>query len=109
MHPSLRKLLPGLLASLSLISPALAGTTAPIAGTYLCRSGCRITDAAPSVEIHGAAATCMNELGGVYYGRALTRNTISCFNTTGRLSRDGQTLRWDNGMVWTRAPEREHF
>ena len=61
-----------------------------IAGEYRCKSGCRLTDAAPSVEIVGAVAKCMNELGGTFSGKALSAKTIACFNKTGTLSEDGR-------------------
>jgi hypothetical protein len=82
--------------------PAMAQSSRSIAGIYICQAGCRITDANPGVEIHGNVANCMNELGGIYRGKVLTKNSIACFNKVGALSEDGKTIRWDSGMVWRR-------
>jgi len=84
------------------VSPAIAEGIRSISGDYVCAYGCRPTDAPPSVEIDGNTAICMNELGGVYRGRVLSDNSIACFNKVGTLSADGQTLRWDDGVVWKR-------
>ena len=94
-----------LLTGLSLIGaavPALAASTSPIAGDYVCSSGCLLTDAPPSVAIDGDIAHCMNEFGGTFTGKRLTDRSISCFNRTGVLSRDGRSILWSNGAVWTR-------
>ena len=69
----------------------------------MCDYGCRLTDAAPSVEVNGAAATCTNELGGIYYGKVLTANSIFCFTKVGTLLEDGKTIRWDDGVIWKRV------
>ena len=71
-------------------------------GAYRCQYGCRFTDAAPSLEIAGNVARCVNELGGLYVGRVLGRNAIWCFNKRGSLSASGQTIRWSDGVVWKR-------
>ena len=73
-------------------------------GLYVCEAGCRVTDAAPSVEIVGDVALCTDELGGLYRGRRLTATTLACFNKVGALSADGARIVWDSGMVWRRAP-----
>ena len=83
-------------------SPASAqGLTFP-SGDYECVYGCRLTDASPSVAIEGAVANCMNELGGIYRGRVLSRTSIACFNKVGVLASDGVTLRWSDGVIWRR-------
>ena len=87
------------------VTPALPATAADrpaIAGDYLCASGCRLTDAPPSVEIIGQEAHCMSELGGIYYGRLLTDRSVSCFNKTGALSDDGTRILWSDGAIWKR-------
>ncbi|MCW6508901.1 hypothetical protein [Lichenifustis flavocetrariae] len=87
------------------VVPALAansGSQPPIAGDYLCASGCRLTDAPPSVEIIGQDAHCMSELGGIYYGRLLTDRSVYCFNKTGVLSDDGTRILWSDGAIWRR-------
>jgi hypothetical protein len=87
-------------------APALAEDRS-IEGTYVCESGCRVTDAYPSIAIDGDKAICMNEFGGVFDGRVVSRTSVSCFNKLGALSDDGQTIRWgDGGVVWRRAPAR---
>ena len=75
---------------------------ASIAGEYHCTSGCRLTDAAPSVEIVGSVARCMNELGGTFSGEVLSAKSIACFNKTGTLSEDGKTIVWSDGVIWAR-------
>ena len=89
-----------------LAAPAFAEDRS-IAGTYVCALGCRVTDAYPSIAIDGDKAVCMNELGGVFDGRVVSRTSVSCFNKIGALSDDDQTIRWgDGGVVWRRAPAR---
>ena len=73
-----------------------------IAGVYHCKSFCRLTDAAPSVEIVGSVAKCMNELGGIFSGKILSPNVVACFNKTGTLSQDGKTIEWSDGVIWAR-------
>jgi hypothetical protein len=95
----------GPIAVLSLIaqvSSAIAGGAESISGDYVCAYGCRVTDAAPSVEIDGDNAACTNELGGIFHGKVLSDHSISCFNKTGVLSADGKTILWDGGVVWRR-------
>ncbi|MGA2794144.1 MAG: hypothetical protein ABSE69_11505, partial [Roseiarcus sp.] len=103
--PPAHKLRADLAIALSLVlhvSPAIAQSSGSFSGDYVCEYGCRLTDAAPSVQIDGNTAICMNELGGVYRGRLLTDNSIACFNKVGTLSGDGKTIRWDDGVVWKR-------
>ncbi len=97
----------GLLAVLVVFLPlAPAGSAQAaersIAGEYHCKSGCRLTDAAPSVEIAGTVAKCMNELGGTFSGKVLSANVIACFNKTGTLSKDGRSIEWSDGVIWAR-------
>ncbi len=73
-----------------------------LAGEYHCKSGCRLTDAAPSVEIVGSVAKCMNELGGTFTGKVLSETSIACFNKTGTLSKDGKAIEWSDGVIWVR-------
>jgi hypothetical protein len=82
--------------------PSLAQNAPPMSGDYVCSYGCRLTDANPSVAIEGDRADCMNELGGIFRGRVLSETSISCFNKTGVLARDGVTLQWSDGVVWKR-------
>ena len=97
----------GLLVLIIAISQVCYARTAAaaepsIAGEYHCKSGCRLTDAAPSVEIVGSEAKCMNELGGTFSGKVLSANTIACFNKTGTLSQDGKAIEWSDGVIWMR-------
>jgi hypothetical protein len=106
MHFRIRKTLPGLIVAIAMaaqLSPAIA-ESGSISGLYLCVYGCRVTDAAPSVQIEGNAAACTNELGGIYHGRLLSKDSIACFNKTGAISADGKTIRWDDGVIWKRMP-----
>ena len=107
MRPDLqrRAIRSGPIVVLSLIAQvccANAGGAQSISGDYVCAYGCRATDAAPSVQIDGDNAACMNELGGIFHGKVLTDHSISCFNKTGVLSVDGKTILWDGGIVWKR-------
>ena len=68
----------------------------------MCAYGCRPTDVNPSLEIKGAEADCMNELGGLYQGEALGPGRVACFRKEGRLSGDGMTLTWSDGVIWKR-------
>jgi hypothetical protein len=96
-------LLPFALVVAGAYAPAQSQSAASIAGVYLCKSGCRVTDAAPSVELDGDDAACTNELGGMYRGKLLSDGSLSCFNKIGKLSEDRQTIRWSNGMIWRRV------
>lgn len=95
---------PGLAVSLSVLlaSPATAQSVSRLAGDYVCAYGCRLTDANPSIEIKGGEAYCMNEYGGLFRGEALGPDVVACFRKTGRLSPDGLTLTWSDGVIWTR-------
>ncbi len=84
------------------LASALAQSEPPISGDYVCAYGCRLTDANPSVAIHGDAADCINELGGIFHGRVISKTSISCFNKIGVLGNDGVTLRWSDGVIWKR-------
>jgi hypothetical protein len=86
--------------------PAHAQSAAVMSGNYECTFGCRLTDAAPSIEIDGDEARCINELGGLFHGRVLGRSSLFCFNKIGRLSEDGTIIRWADGVIWRRLPAR---
>jgi hypothetical protein len=98
------KMRAGFLVTLLLVAPVrvAAESAAAMSGDYVCAYGCRLTDAAPSVQINGDDAACMNEFGGLFRGRVLTANSISCFNKVGTLQSDGRTIRWDDGVIWRR-------
>ena len=81
---------------------ALAARAQDLSGDYVCAYGCRLTDANPSVAIDGDKADCMNELGGIFHGRVLSKTSLACFNKTGVLAGDGVTLQWSDGVVWKR-------
>jgi len=83
-------------------TPVFAQSAAPLVGDYVCQYGCRLTDANPSVQIDGADAACMNEFGGLFRGKVLGPGAVACFRKIGRLSPDGLTLVWDDGVVWKR-------
>ncbi len=87
---------------LSLAGAAHAQTPSPLTGDYVCVYGCRLTDANPSVAIHDGRADCVNEFGGLFVGRPLGETSLACFNKTGALDADGETLRWSDGVIWKR-------
>ncbi len=72
-------------------------------GVYVCEAGCRVTDAAPGVEIKGELALCTDELGGLYRGQRVSATTLACFNKIGVMSADGAHIVWNSGMVWRRV------
>src|ERR1700691_933353 len=93
------------LVALFLLAPirqAAAQGAGAMTADYVCTYACRLTDAAPGVQIEGDAAACMNEFGGLFRGRVLSADSIFCFNKVGKLLSDGKTLRWDDGVIWTR-------
>jgi hypothetical protein len=90
------------IAGLVLCPLTLAHGAGPLSGDYACIYGCRLTDAPPSIAVDGDNATCTNEYGGLFHGRLLADNVLSCFNKTGRLLGDGKTIRWDDGVIWKR-------
>jgi hypothetical protein len=91
-----------LIVGVAFCPPALAQSASLLSGAYVCAYGCRLTDAPPSIAIDGDKATCTNEYGGLFRGRLLADNVVSCFNKTGRLLEDGKTVRWDDGVIWQR-------
>jgi hypothetical protein len=82
------------------LGAAAAGS--PLDGEYVCAYGCRATDANPTLAVHGDEVDCMNEYGGLFRGKLLSRTSVGCFRQTGRLGRDGMTLTWTNGTIWKR-------
>jgi hypothetical protein len=88
--------------ALLLAPPAFAQSASRLAGDYVCAYGCRQTDANPSIAVKGRAADCMNEYGGLFRGEGLGPDVVACFRKTGRLSPDGQTLTWSDGVIWRR-------
>ena len=44
----------------------------------------------------------MNEYGGLFQGKPIGADGVACFNKTGRLSGDGLTITWSDGVVWKR-------
>jgi hypothetical protein len=91
-----------LIVGLAFRPTALAQSGSLLSGDYVCAYGCRLTDAPPSIAIDGDKATCTNEYGGLFHGRLLADDVLSCFNKTGRLSGDGRTIQWEDGVIWRR-------
>ena len=89
-------------ALLALLAGPHAAFADVLSGDYVCRFGCRATDAAPRVEIEAGIARCWNELGGLYVGEFHPPGEVACFRKTGRIGRDGRTLRWSDGVIWIR-------
>jgi hypothetical protein len=86
----------------ALVPPAASQSLSRLTGDYVCAYGCRLTDANPSIEIKGDEADCVNEYGGLFQGKALGGDGVACFRKTGRLSTDGLTITWSDGVIWKR-------
>ena len=82
--------------------PALSQSLSRLAGDYVCAYGCRLTDANPSIAIKGGEVDCMNEYGGLFQGKLVGADGVACFRKTGRLSADGLTITWSDGVIWKR-------
>jgi hypothetical protein len=39
---------------------------------------------------------------GLFHGKPLGSDGVACFRKTGRLSADGLTMTWSDGVVWKR-------
>ena len=86
----------------ALVPPAASQSLSRLTGDYVCAYGCRLTDANPSIEVKGGEANCENEYGGLFQGKPIGADGVACFNKTGRLSGDGLTITWSDGVVWKR-------
>jgi hypothetical protein len=86
-----------------LASAAVAQTVSRLDGDYVCAYGCRLTDANPSLVVKGGEADCVNEYGGLFRGQVLGADSVACFRKIGRLSPDGLTLTWSDGVIWRRS------
>ncbi len=86
----------------ALVQPVSAQPVSRLTGDYVCTYGCRITDANPSIEIKDDVAKCVNEYGGLFQGRPLGVDAVACFHKTGRLTADGLTIIWSDGVIWKR-------
>jgi hypothetical protein len=73
-----------------------------LTGDYVCAYGCRVTDANPSIEVKGSEVDCVNEYGGLFQGKPMGADGVACFRKTGRLSADGVTITWSDGVIWKR-------
>jgi hypothetical protein len=73
-----------------------------LTGDYVCTYGCRLTDANPSIGIKGGEVDCVNEYGGLFQGEPIGADGVACFCKTGRLSADGVTITWSDGVIWKR-------
>ena len=56
----------------------------------------------PSIAVKGGEAECVNGSGGLFHGKPLGADGVACFRKTGRLSADGLTITWSNGVIWKR-------
>ncbi len=82
--------------------PAASQSLSRLTGDYVCATGCRLTDANPSIRVKDAEADCVNEYGGLFQGKLIGADGVACFHKTGRLSADGVTLTWSDGVIWKR-------
>jgi hypothetical protein len=82
--------------------PAASQSLSRLTGDYVCAYGCRLTDANPSISVKDGEADCVNEYGGLFQGKLIDADGVACFNKTGRLSADGVTLTWSDGVIWKR-------
>jgi len=89
-------------ALLACLEPVPAQTASRLAGEWVCAYGCRLTDANPSVAVSGDEADCVNEYGGLFQGKVVAPGVVACFRKTGRLSADGLTITWSDGVIWKR-------
>lgn len=88
--------------NVNLAPPAAAQSISRLTGDYVCAYGCRSTDVNPDIEVKGGEADCMNEYGGLFQGETVGPDVVNCFNKTGRLSSDGLTITWSDGVIWKR-------
>jgi hypothetical protein len=86
----------------TLVSPVASQSLSRLTGDYVCAYGCRLTDANPSITVKGGEVDCVNEYGGLFQGKLVGPNGVACFRKTGRLSADGITLTWSDGVIWKR-------
>ena len=86
----------------ALVPPAAAQSLSRLTGDYVCAYGCRLTDANPSIEVKGGEVDCVNEYGGLFQGKPIGADGVACFHKTGRLSADGVTIIWSDGVIWKR-------
>ena len=86
----------------ALVPPAASQSLSRLTGDYVCAYGCRLTDANPSIEVKGGEVDCVNEYGGLFQGKLLGADGVACFRKTGRLSADGVTITWSDGVIWKR-------
>ena len=84
----------------ALVLPAASQSLSRLIGDYVCAYGCRLTDANPSIRVEGGEVDCVNEYGGLFRGKLLGADGVACFNKTGRLSADGVTITWSDGVIW---------
>jgi hypothetical protein len=86
----------------ALVSPAASQSLSRLTGDYVCAYGCRLTDANPSIRVKDGEVDCVNEYGGLFQGKLIGPNGVACFHKTGRLSADGVTIIWSDGVIWKR-------
>ena len=86
----------------ALVPPAASQSLSRLTGDYVCAYGCRLTDADPSIEVKGGEVDCVNEYGGLFQGKPIGADGVACFRKTGRLSADGVTITWSDGVIWKR-------
>ena len=98
----LRRLSLALGVGAALVAPAVSQSLSRLTGDYVCAAGCRLTDANPSISAKNGEADCVNEYGGLFQGKLIGADGVACFRKTGRLSADGLTIIWSDGVIWKR-------
>jgi hypothetical protein len=98
----IRRLSLALGLGVAVIAPAASQSLSRFTGDYVCAYGCRLTDANPSITVKDGEADCVNEYGGLFKGKPLGADGVACFRKTGRLSADGVTITWSDGVIWKR-------
>jgi hypothetical protein len=92
----------GLGLGIAIVPPAVSQSLSRLTGDYVWAYGCRLTDVNPSIGVKGGDADCVNEYRGLFHGKPLGADGVACFRKTGRLSADGLTITWSDGVIWKR-------
>jgi hypothetical protein len=67
----IRRLSLALELGVALVAPAASHSLSRLTGDYVCATGCRLTDANPSIAVKGGEVDCVNEYGGLFQGKPI--------------------------------------